>query len=495
MGYTLEGYTARVRARERGMVGALCVLSALLCALVIAAPPGWLALVLALSLAVGVATWMRPALGVAAVLAAALLFEQFDFSTFRPITRSVPFFESLSGSMGIGGVPLSPFEIALIGVAALTIAGGMWRRVRWQGGVVLRLVALFALSLVMWLGYGLLRGGSVSISVWQLRGLAYFVALVFLTSYAVRDERDVRLILATGAVVVTFKALEALWSYAVLLRYDLSRVDALTSHEDAVFMAWMIVLLAVSLAYKSMPRVALLLGAALPFTAMAFVATDRRAAYVALAAGLLVLALLMLTDPGKRKLVGWVAPTLAIVFALVLAAGWNGSGAFARPAQAIRSTFEPQKTADAQSNYYRRAEEVSLVMAIRRSPFVGQGFGHEFVSAGKLAKIEFQFAESIAHNQIIWLWANMGGLGFAVFWMMVGGIVAYGAALFRAAEGPLAKTVAATVICALIMQVLVSYVDMQLTFARNMTFLGVLVALLPCVARLEEGEAVARLRA
>ncbi len=130
----------------------------------------------------------------------------------------------------------------------------------------------------------------------------------------------------------------------------------------------------------------------------------------------------------------------------------------------------------------------TLIGAIRSSPILGLGFGRQFMSSGALTDIGYSLAAVIPHNEILWLWVKMGTVGFGIFWVMVGGLFAYGCVVFRSARRPHTRVLAGLATAAIIMQLVVSYVDLQLTFARNMVFLGVLVGILARLADLDGGD-------
>jgi O-antigen ligase len=146
----------------------------------------------------------------------------------------------------------------------------------------------------------------------------------------------------------------------------------------------------------------------------------------------------------------------------------------------------PASTEDIQSNQYRKVEEYNLITTIKASPMVGIGFGRAYQMGAKLDEIGFSLQSFIPHNEIFWLWAKMGTLGFAVFWAMIGFMLAYAVYAFRTLKDPYYKVVAAAVAALIVMQMVVSYVDLQLTFARNMVLLGTMVGILASLVRLDQ---------
>jgi hypothetical protein len=352
-------------------------------------------------------------------------------------------------------------------------------------------VSAFVGALAVWAFYGLVSGGVMTVALWELRALAYLCLLVFLVPQVISSERDVRLLLWVAIATVATKAAQGAWNYAVILGGDLRGVRSVTGHEDALFIGWMFVLLLALLVNRAAPAQRAVLLAASPLMAFTFVVTDRRAAFVALAIGVAVLVAIVATDRTKRALLVSVCVPVLLAGSFVTLAGWNSAGPLGAPARAIKSIYAPDSKEDVDSSYYRRAEEVNLVHAVELSPMIGLGFGRPFQVPGQggIPDVGFSLENVIPHNQVMWIWAKMGTIGFGLFWVMVGGIIAYAGVAFRSLSDSYARAVAALVMAAVAMQIVVSYVDLQLTYARNMVFLGVLVGVLMRLVALSEEEA------
>jgi len=487
----------RLKAHSRQIAGALVLaaISMVAAYLVFAYPPGVFAFLYCAVLAFVIVTWYRPIAGVAMVLGLTLVIEQVNFTPeFVPFTRGLPLYDNLSNITPFGPLVASALELMLVTVVATVLVRIVIRRERtWRPNPLMWPIIAFSAALVMWLALGMLRGGSATVALWELRALAYFCLLAILVPQILQNRSDVQLVMWTAVLAITFKAFQGFYNYAVILKGDLSGVQAITGHEDALFFGVLIVMLLGLAAYRaSKGKLALLLLSA-PIIGFTFVATDRRAAYVALALGIVVLAVMLLTDKSKRSLVAAVGIPLLITTVLVLGAGWNSEGAIGKPARAIKSITNPASTEDKQSNQYRKVEEFNLIMTIKQSPLVGIGFGRPYQMAGKLDKIDFSLAAYIPHNEIFWLWAKMGTIGFAVFWAMGGFILAYAVSVFRTMRDPYYKIIAATVGALVVMQMTVSYADLQLTFPRNMVLLGVMVGVLARLAQLDDpGQGVRR---
>jgi hypothetical protein len=490
---SVEIYRLRAHSRETAGALVLTAMSAVAAYLVFEYPPGWYALLFCGVVAFVIVTWYRPVAGIAVILGITLLTEQVNFADFVPFTRELQLYDNLSNITPFSGVLANSLELMLVAVLVTVLVRVVVKRERgWKHNPLVGPVLAFACALVVWLVLGMMRGGETNIALWELRALTYYCLLALLVPQLIENRSDVELLMWTAIAFITFKAFQGLYNYAVVLKGDLSGVQAITGHEDALFFAFVLILLAGLAAYQaSKGKLALLLLAA-PVIGFTFVATDRRVAYVALALGLMIFAAMLLSDKSKRKLVAVVGIPILIAMVLVLAAGWNSAGAIGRPARAIKSITSPSSTEDIQSNQYRKVEEFNLIVTIKQSPFIGIGFGRPYQMAGKLDKITFTLASFIPHNEIFWLWAKMGTIGFAVFWSMVAFIVAYSVAAFRTLKDPYYRAIVAAVAALVAMQMIVSYADLQLTFARNMVLLGVMVGVLSRLVDLDEASPAVR---
>jgi O-Antigen ligase len=488
---SVQDYRDVLERRSRLWVMVTAALSAIVGGLVLAFPPGWLAVVLCAGIAFAMITWHRPVVGIAIVLGTTILVEQFDFASFRPVTELVPLFENVSHFTGLKGVETSPLEILLMVVALVVVLKAVPRSRRIHTNPLAVPVFIFFVALGTWLVFGLVSGGQTNIALWELRSLAYFCLLIFVVPQVIESQRDVSLLLWVAIAAVGVKAIQGLWNYTVVLGSSLSDVRSITGHEDALFIAWMVVLLVVLVAYRAAvwQRIALIaLGPVMAFT---FVMTDRRAAYVALVLGLMVVGALLATDVRKRGLVVKTMLITLLLSAFVVGLGWNDSGLLGHPARVVKSVVAPDNKEDEDSSYYRRAEEVNLMHTIESNPVAGLGFGRPFQFSGQggIVDVGFSLENVIPHDEILWIWAKMGTAGFALFWVMIGSMIAFGGVVFRTARSPYLKSVAALVTAAVVMQIMVSYVDLQLTYARNMVFLAVLLGILARIPALEESEA------
>jgi O-antigen ligase len=124
-------------------------------------------------------------------------------------------------------------------------------------------------------------------------------------------------------------------------------------------------------------------------------------------------------------------------------------------------------------------------MTVRRAPILGIGFGNKYDLPIDLVHIPFPLRDYIPHNQILWLLVKMGGVGFFLFWLFFNSVMFHGASVFSKLQDPYLKAVCAVLIVAVVNQMVVSYYDLQLTYYRNMIYLGTLTGLLTVVQKLD----------
>jgi O-antigen ligase len=97
----------------------------------------------------------------------------------------------------------------------------------------------------------------------------------------------------------------------------------------------------------------------------------------------------------------------------------------------------------------------------------------------------FPLSRYIPHNEIVWVLVKTGIVGFFVFWYFFNSFVVYGAGVLKRLRDPYLAAVCVVAVVAVVNQLVVSYVDMQLNWARNMAYLGLLFGLVPAVERID----------
>src|SRR5262249_49624725 len=145
-----------------------------------------------------------------------------------------------------------------------------------------------------------------------------------------------------------------------------------------------------------------------------YVISQRRAAVVALVAGLLLLAIFLFWT--NRRAFFRVVPVALVLASLYTAAFWNDAHSLPGfPAQAVKSVISPDSVSERNqgSDQYRVTEKLDILATIQTSPVLGIGFGRPFLRPYPLPNIApFLLEPYQPHNSILWVWMKTGVAGF-----------------------------------------------------------------------------------
>jgi hypothetical protein len=223
---------------------------------------------------------------------------------------------------------------------------------------------------------------------------------------------------------------------------------------------------------------------------VSLIANNRRADFVALGvAALAAWGLIFIVRPKARR-------SLVISLLLFLALGgayvgafYKVSGVFAEPARSVVSVFYPDAT-EAASNLYRDIENYDLKYTVQLNP-LGLGFGKPFLEPRLLPDISgidpvYLF---IPHNTIWWVWMRLGAAGYFMLWYLFGVILVRGCMYVRQVKEKYLQSTAIYIVGMVMIEIMVAYADYQLSFYRNVIYIGLLLGILmklPALARKEE---------
>jgi hypothetical protein len=273
------------------------------------------------------------------------------------------------------------------------------------------------------------------------------------------------------------------------LGFSLGGFPTLTNHEDPVFIFTLVILLLGLVVFGSRHGQRTLLVTLLPLLLLGFFVAQRRAAYGA--AAITFLAFIVLLSRRHRWAIAKVIlPALAVVV-VYCTAFWDSESKWGSPVRLIRSGLSTDKETSGErfhSNLYRDFEKYDLAVTIRSSPLTGIGFGKKYEMPVPLADIPFPLRDYIPHNEILWIMVKVGALGFFAMFLFLDAFVLKGTSVFSRLDDPYLKAVCAVAVTAVFNQIVVSYYDLQLTYYRNMVYLGTLMGLLPTLEHLAGGE-------
>ncbi len=419
-----------------------------------------------------------------------LIFDQYHIPGFDPITFKVDYFRNLKE---IRYLPF--FEAGVMNLIELhfLLLFFIWflvlavkRRFSVKRIPVWGTFLLFFGWIIFSFAYGLQNGGDFLISLWELRALFYMAALYLVIPQVIWDKKQLRFLMWLIIVAILIKAFQGVGRF-VSLGFSMSGAPTLTNHEDPVFMISLFILLLSFWLYRVKDSQKLVLILMLLPLILGFLVAQRRAAMAALIISLFVF-FIFLSGREQWKLFRWGAPVLVVVL-IYGAAVWDIEHRISQPVQMIKTGMErPDKEEnprDYYSNLYREFEDYNLAYTLRQNPVLGIGFGTRFEHPLQLAEINYPLREFIPHNQIFWVIVKSGSIGFFLFWFFLNSFAFRTTALCKRLKDPYLKSIGTVVVIAVIAQMVASFFDMQLTFYRNMIFLGVLMGLVPVLEDLD----------
>jgi hypothetical protein len=435
-------------------------------------------------------TFYRIEYSLFALIGFVLLFDQFRIPGFYPYTFRFDYFRNLKGisylpSFNSGVV--NPIEIHFLFILfiwflVLSIKKQFsFNRVTVWGSFLL----LFG-----WLSFafvaGIKSGGDFLTALWEVRAL-FYLALFFVTiPQVIQTRQQLKLLMWVIIAGITIKAFQGIARF-VGLGFGFGGLPTLTNHEDPVFMVTLFVLLLGMWFYKVNNTQQKVLSFILLPLILGFFVAQRRAAMASLFVSLATFFVLL---PGKKQ---WgffkVSVPVLIVVLIYGAAFWNSNNPLGKPVQMVKSGIynskEDLSEEDYYSNLYRANENYNLAYTVRKHPVFGTGFGKKYEKPLELANINFSLRDYIPHNQILWIAVKTGGIGFFLFWLFFNCFAFQGTWLHKKIKSPYLKAICMMIVVAVINQMVVSYYDLQLTYYRNMIYLGTLMGLLPVLQELE----------
>ncbi|MFZ4395564.1 MAG: hypothetical protein ACOYOU_08040 [Kiritimatiellia bacterium] len=428
--------------------------------------------------------------GIYLLLAAVMVLDQFIVWGIKPpylAAQGMKFFLNLNTTTGIAGLTINPVEILLaMLLGAWFLRAASTREWHFYRVPNMGVAALFFVMLSFYTGYGIMSsGGNWKAALWEVRSLFYLGSMYFLVTQFIRTPQQVRVCLWIIMAGLAIRGLEGCWRYFVTLERDISHVRAILGHEDSTFFVTGFVLLAAMtfLGYRGREWKFLVWTAAPNL--LTFVLNQRRITFGVLG---LCLGLAVILQPRERfrASLRFVLPAL-VLLAVYTTAFWNRTGVMALPAQKIKSIFVTQEgTADEQSKGWRQLELINLRATVKAYP-EGLGFGQKYLILVPYADIldYFPLWNYIPHCAIYWMWVKTGFVGFVIFWLFFGVAIAQATMDYRAIRDPYYKAVALMAMLFIVGQIIVSFYDLQLTYYRNMIYLGLAMALGTVVRRLD----------
>lgn len=382
---------------------------------------------------------------------------------------------------------ISPLEVFIVVTFLSWFGRGLGRRkLEIHHNPLMWPALIFLVFVLFGLLVGIGTGGNVTIALWESRPLFYMVALFFLASNLLDKREHVSHLIWAAMFGLFFEAISGNLTFLFTLKGSFAGVEALTDHSASIHMNTVFVFALASWLYKTSSAKRFGLMLILPSVLITYLGNQRRAAFIALALALILMAIILFRD--NRKLFWLLLPAAALISVVYLAVFWNSSGALGLPARAIKSTlFESQASArDQSSNYYRFLENINTSFTIHQKPFTGVGFGQKFYVIVSMADISiFEWWQYFSHNSIIWIWLKMGVGGFIAMLYLVGSAIMLGTSETLRMPYNEIRAIALTGTLYLVMHFTFAYVDISWDI-QSMLYVGTIMGVLCSIRRIVE---------
>jgi len=447
-----------------------------------------LAILVALSIAALVVRW--PVAGFFVVLGCVLLIEQ-DSLRFAIFTDNLYVFGWPPSLAGLIDRPIGFLIVFIILVYICHRLTGFQQFLR--GGAFIWPFLFFLLCVALGVIHGLATGGNFKIIVLEVRPFWYLFASYLIAYNLVKSKRHVRAFFWFVIAAAGIKALQGLYIVFILLHGNMDGQNEIMAHEESFFFASLLLLVILFfLHHRYRPQLFLAL-LILPPVLLALIDNKRRADYLALLVGVMIAwTLIFLIKRHARVQLAVGMSIFLLLGSFYVIAFARSSGAISEPARAIVSIISPDYSdvRDTNSNLYRLMENYDLKYTVKQNPLLGLGFGKPFLMPELLPNIieDDPYYNYIPHNTIYWVWMRLGPIGFFALWFLFGSFIVRGCLIARQLKDPYLQLVAIYIVAIVFMEVIVAFADYQLSFYRNVIYLGLLVGILLKLPSFDEKE-------
>ncbi|MCL2626732.1 MAG: hypothetical protein FWD46_07970, partial [Cystobacterineae bacterium] len=385
-----------------------------------------------------------------------------------PIARLL--FLNLSATTGISVLRLTGLDAAVL----LLLFVGIWRRafriehldppgtpsVR-QLNFLLILQFFAVLALYAW---GVGTGGDFNEALWQLRQMLLFPVMGFFFLHAIPGRtEDFVLIARVVVAAAVVKALIGIYFMRFIVYPNRWAVEFTTSHSDTLLFVPVLVMAVALFFERPILKTLWHLPLWAPIVALGMKYNDRRLSYVALAASLVTVLVMLPWNRIKRAALQ-TAVVLSPAVALYLFVGWDVDPLFHNPvwipAQMVKSLAKGdpnQAGAD-----YRDMENFNVLYTWSENALVPLGFGHKFEEPIVLPDISFVMPtyQFHPHNTILWMWTIGGLFGFTAMFLPVIALIFLAARAYPLTRHPVDRTAIFTALSFVITYLMQCWGDM-----------------------------------
>ncbi len=376
----------------------------------------------------------------------------------------------------------SPLEVYLVlTLVVWLVRDGILRRLRIYRGELFWPAMIFMAFVIFGLAYGLGRGGSVNVGLWEARPIFYLPLMIVLASNLLTKRSHILTVIGMAMAALFIEGLVGVFLYYTTWRTNPAINPAvIMEHSAAIHMNTVFALCMALWLYRGPLKARLLmLVIAMPIL-FTYLIIQRRAALFGLLFALVCMAFLLYRE--NRPVFWIIVPTVALLFTIYTIVFWNDPGSLGFAARAVKSQLAPQQASlrDQQSDNYRLVENYDIRYTIRQAPLTGIGFGQMFIMKIPLPDISFfVWYRYITHNSIGWIWMKTGVGGFIAMLFLVGLAIMSGLrVLFQMPDGTM-RAVVLTAVLYILMHFIYAYVDISWE-SRSMVYLGLMMGIISC---------------
>ena len=267
----------------------------------------------------------------------------------------------------------------------------------------------------LWM-FGVVRGGDIRQTMWQIHPFVIAVALAFLVMSTCRTPAHIATL---GKVILSaalYRAGVLFVFYFTIARGMTPPLETMTTHADTVlFVTGMLIVMVNMLERRTLGSFFWMIVACVPL-ALAIKLNNRRLAWLSLMVGF-SLAYFVLPKSRFKRRMNWALVASIPLLVAYVAIGWGHRDGVFRPVGAISTMIGKHEDT---SSEMRDIENYNLVQTLRTDPILGTGWGHEYKEVSVAISIQKIFPQYryIPHNSVLGLLAFTGLIGFALVWQL-----------------------------------------------------------------------------
>lgn len=433
------------------------------------------------------------------IVISATLFETFRLNFPDSITDRARVFQTFSSASGLNMIPISAVEgIMAIALGVIILRRIADRKTPFAGGVLLYPLMAYMGMVVLGAIYGIGTGSAIDVVLWEVRSQTYLAFGYLIVVNTIHSKVQLNRIMWVFIIAVFIKGLQGSWRLMITLGGDLDTLgsntlrntNSLLSHDESLFFTMLFGFFLILFLFRSHKNQLIIMALTMPPTLLAFLANQRRAGMLMVAAAVLMtLFLTYKVNKDRRKLILSFAVFIALIMPGYVAATWSAEGFIAEPTRALRSVIAPDNR-DSSSNDYRVEENINLKINIQMSPVTGRGFGHSIIFFIPLEFIgtEFEFWDITPHNTVLWVWMRMGYVGFVAFWFLLGIVIVKGVMLTRMLSDMYLKSIAILIVATTMSWIAIGLLDMGFVEPRLIAMMSILFGLIAVLPQMQKEE-------